>query len=275
MAARRASRSTSSGNADERRDEPRLLHRPRGLDRAGRSEQQEQLRADALARKLRQPRLLRDRGVEPFGVGRGCRIVAGEEAEEAEDAQIVLADALPCIADEAHAPSGEVRVSAERILHRAVGSAVERVHREVAPTGVLAPVVGEGHARVAAEGLDVAAQRRHLDRHMLGDDRHGAMLDARRNGVEAGSRGKPHHVGRQRRRRHVDVLDRQAHQRIAHRAADDARLRSLSLERCEHLGRRGPVEPLGLREAGNAALFRARHRCPAANRGGPARCGRP
>ena len=93
----------------------------------------------------------------------------GGEAEEAQDAQVVLADALGGIADEAHAPRREIGVAAERIEHLAVGVAVERVDGEVAPAGVGRPVVGEGDGGVAAVRLDVLAQRRHLVGATAGD----------------------------------------------------------------------------------------------------------
>ena len=122
----------------------------------------------------------------------GARGVAvlGDEAEEAQDAQEVLADALARVADEAHALRLEVAVAAERIVHRAVGVAIERVHGEVAPHGVLAPVGGERHPGMAAERLDVAAQRRHLERDFVGDDGDRAVLDAGRNRVQPGALGE-------------------------------------------------------------------------------------
>ncbi len=55
----------------------------------------------------------------PFGVGSPVA-VPGEEAEEAQDAQIILADARLRIADEAHAPGFQIVQSAERIEELAV-----------------------------------------------------------------------------------------------------------------------------------------------------------
>ena len=45
---------------------------------------------------------------------------AGREAEEAQDAQVVLADALIGVADEAHASRGEIVESADGIVDAAV-----------------------------------------------------------------------------------------------------------------------------------------------------------
>ena len=115
----------------------------------------------------------------PSASGAARVAVLGAKAEEAQDAQVVLADALARVADEAHALGLEIGIAAERIVHRAVGVAIERVHGEVAPHGVLAPVGGERHLGVAAERLDVAPQRRHLERNLVGDDRHRAVLRCR------------------------------------------------------------------------------------------------
>ena len=71
----------------------------------------------------------------PPALGLTARIL-GMEAEEMQDAQIILANALACIADEDDAPLHEIRISAEGIDHAAVGCAVERVHGEVAPLRV-------------------------------------------------------------------------------------------------------------------------------------------
>ena len=59
------------------------------------------------------------------------------------------------IADEAHAPRLEIGGAAERVEHLAVGAAIERIDREVAPARIGRPVVGEGDGGVAAVRLDV------------------------------------------------------------------------------------------------------------------------
>ena len=168
----------------------------------------------------------------PSASGASASPYSRAEAEEAQDAQVVLADALARVADEAHALGLEVAVAAERIVHRAVGIAIERVHGEVAPHGVLAPVGGERHLRVAAERLDVAAQRRHFERH-LARQRRSPCRARCRSAPRAGRRAAASRITScgQRRRRDVDVLDRCAHQRIAHRATDGARFGPFGGER--------------------------------------------
>ncbi len=99
---------------------------------------------------------------------RGVRLAApvpGEEAEEAQDAQIVLLDARLRVADEDD-PARRARRSTpcpvgSKTAPSRVG--VEGVQAEIAPGGVLGPVVGEGHDRAAAVGLDIAAQGGDLD----------------------------------------------------------------------------------------------------------------
>ncbi len=59
--------------------------------------------------------------VSPAAIG--CAFaVAGVEAEEAQDAQIVLADARRRVADEAHLAALEIRKPADMVMHRAVGA---------------------------------------------------------------------------------------------------------------------------------------------------------
>ena len=91
----------------------------------------------------------------------------------------------PGVADEAHAPLGEIGIGAERVEHLAVGAAIERVDREVAPARVGRPVVGEGNRRMTAVRLHVLAQRRDLVGGMIGDNRHRAMGNAGWHGAEA------------------------------------------------------------------------------------------
>ena len=136
---------------------------------------------------------------------------------------MVLADALACIADEAHAPRGKVIRAAEIVEDfQRLRIGVERVDREIAAGGVLLPVAGKGHGGAAAVGRDIVAQGRDLDRAsgQNGGDR--AMGDAGRYRADAGRGAQRHHLFRMVRGGRVDVLHRQIEQRIAHRAADPA-----------------------------------------------------
>ena len=154
------------------------------------------------------------------------------------------------IADEAHAALGEIGIGAERVEHLAVGAAVERIDREVAPARIGRPVVGEGDGGVAAVGLDVLAQRRDLVGDMIGDDRDRAVGDAGRHGGEARRLRRRHHLVRPRRGGDVDIGDGPAQQGVAHDAADRARRKAPGGQRGEHRLGLGPGEPAGVVEAG-------------------------
>ncbi len=81
------------------------------------------------------------------------------------------------------------------------------------------------------------------------------MLDAGRHRLEARRFDAAHDLLRHRRRRHVDLADRQFHQRIAHRAADDAGFLAVAIEQREE------ARDLAVLEPGRVAEMRAvRHR---------------
>ena len=146
------------GNAAQhRQQQPGLRHGRKRRRRVPRQQQLEQFHPHPLARQLREAGALGDAGGKPRGIGQPMA-VSGMEAEEAQDAQIILGDALSRVADEAHAARFEIGKAADVIVHDAVGGHRKRVHGEVAPLGVGAPVAAEAHLGVAAEGLDVLAQ---------------------------------------------------------------------------------------------------------------------
>ena len=68
---------------------------------------------------------------------------------------------------------------------------VEPVDGEVAPLGVGLPVAAEADLGAAAVGLDVGAQRRHLEGPAGGDQRDRAVLGAGVDDLEAGRRAAP------------------------------------------------------------------------------------
>src|SRR3546814_2862833 len=78
---------------------------------------------------------------------------------------MILGDARRGVADKGHPPRVEVGEPAEPVVDRpGIGIGVERIDREIAARGIVAPVVGEGDRRAAAVGFDIAAQRRNLVR---------------------------------------------------------------------------------------------------------------
>ncbi len=176
----------------------------------------------------------------------------GEEAEEAQDAQIVLGDPRVRVADEAHRLRLDIRKSADEVDHLAIGTDIERVDRQVTALGVLLPVLAESHLGAAAVGLDIAAKRGHLEAPAVEHQRHRAVVDPGRHRLDPGRLGALHHrLGRQRGRK-VYIGDRQAHQAVAHRPAGDARLAAIGIEQ-----RKQPLqcrigEPGLVRQVGHA-----------------------
>ncbi len=88
--------------------------------RVPRQQQLEQFHPHPLARQLRETGTRGDAGGKPRGIGQPMAI-GGVEAEEAQDAQIILGDAFLRLADEAHAPRFEIGKPADVIVHDAVG----------------------------------------------------------------------------------------------------------------------------------------------------------
>ncbi len=102
---------------------------------------------------------------------------------------------------------------------------------------------------MASERLDVFAQGRDLERPPSGDDGDGAVLDAGGHRLEAGGLDPADHFVRMRGGGDVDVAERLAEQRIAHRAADHARLLAGAVERAEKIAKRRRSQPCGIEAA--------------------------
>ena len=169
--------------AEDRLEEAALAHRLDDLAGAPRRDELQEFGAHALPRQAREAVAGADRSGQTHRV-ETARGEAGREAEKAQNAQIILANALIRVADEAHASGGEIVESADRIVDRSVSSERERIDGEVAPLGVGDEVASERHLGPAPVGLDVLAQGRRLDRAPLDDDRHRAVGDAGERDLE-------------------------------------------------------------------------------------------
>ncbi len=77
----------------------------------------------------------------------------------------------------------------------------------------------------------------------LDHDRHRAVLDPGRHRLEARGRRAAHHLLRHGGGGDVDVAMRQAEQRVAHRAADHARLLAVAVEHGEQARSGGSLQP--------------------------------
>ena len=93
--------------AEDRLEKAAFAHRLHDVARARRHEELHQFGAHALPRKAGEAVARPDRGRKAVGVERASS-VSGREAEKAQDAQVILADALAGVADEAHAALGEI-----------------------------------------------------------------------------------------------------------------------------------------------------------------------
>ena len=113
--------------AENRQQQPAIRHRLRPRRQRPRatisfSISMRTRSAERLARPARAPMQARVSGA--IGL---ARAVGGVNAEEAQDAQIILGDALAGVADEAHAPGGDIGQPADMVVHDAVG--VDRQRR--------------------------------------------------------------------------------------------------------------------------------------------------
>ena len=94
---------------------------------------------------------------------------------------------------------------------------------------------------VAPVGVDVLAQGRDLEGVAVEDHGHGAVLDAGGQAFKPAARGARGDICGQSGGGEVDIAVRQAHERVAHGAADHARLLAVAVQDAEH-GLR-PVRP--------------------------------
>ena len=222
---------------------PLLIH---PLDRGsgvGDREQVLQFPADPLAAEALERGRELGAGALRFFVELGAE--ARLEAIVAQDAQVILADARVRIADEAHAAFFEVGQAVEEIEQfQRDGVGVERVDREIAPGGVLAPVAGESDRCAPAIGRDILAQRGdfHWSARENGGD--GAVSNPRRHTADPRLIKPGDHFVRLERRGGVDILDRLPEQGVAHRAADPAQV--FAPERSDQARQVLALRPLGL-----------------------------
>ncbi len=223
-------------------------HQRDGRGRVGQGEQLEQFIRLALAGQG-------EKIVASLGAGgqRGriglALAEAGVEAEEAQDAEVILGDAFERIADEPHPALGEIVEAAEPVVDLAADRIrVERVDREVAAAGVGLPIVGEGDFGMAAVGRDVAAQGRHFHRTFGRDRGYRAMGDAGRNRLHPCLGYARDDVFRPQPRGEVDIGDRQAEQRVAHGAADHLGRAIAGIQRGEQPEQPRPLAPVCRRQ---------------------------
>ncbi len=209
--------------AKDHGQDARLLHGGGDRDRALCHDQLAHFLADALGGKFVKAVAGAHGGGETRRVDLPCPI-GRVKTEEAENAQAVFRDARAGRADEADAAGENIRVAADRIVHAAAGIDGKRVDGEIPAERILPPVGAEPDDRVAAVGLDILAERRHLEAAPADDQRHRAVVDAGGDDPDTGGFGGGNHAVWRRGGGEIDVADRLAHQGIPHRAAHDSRL---------------------------------------------------
>ena len=232
----------------QRQQQPGFANHGEHVGGARRDDELQQLGAHPFARQDRQTVALGDRRVEARPVEPAVAI-AGREAEEAQDAQIVFADALARLADETDAAVGEIGEPADVVVHRPVARQRQRVDGEVAPQRIVAEVAAEGDRGVASVGVDVASQRRRLERPAVDDHRHGAVGEAGRRDAESGGARALHHDFRRRGGGEVEIADRRAEREVAHRAAHQPGLFAVAVQRGERAGEAAGFEQATVGEA--------------------------
>jgi len=212
-----------------------VLRRHHLDDRQGirRLQQAQQFVAQALAGEALQVRRLLSQHGQGRRLGRQLAVV-GLEAEEPQQAQIVLADSLARFPDEAHTAGRQVLAPAEgveKLPFRAAGHGVEG---EVPARRIGLPVVGEGDPGATAVGLHVLAQGGDLERPVPGDGGDRAVVESRGHGLQPGGAQQVHYLLGPVGSRQVHVLHRAAGQRVAHAAADETYLRAFRPQGRDH-----------------------------------------
>ncbi len=107
---------------------------------------------------LARAKALRPSRIRPAGT------VMGEETEEAQDAQVILGDPLGRLADKAHGARVDIRQPFTRSITAPCIVRLKRVDRQIPPLGIRLPIGAEGDLGAPPVRLDIAAQRRHLER---------------------------------------------------------------------------------------------------------------
>src|SRR6185369_5312070 len=154
------------------------------------------LHAQSLARELVETVATLNTRCKAGGIGVIARAICCVKTEKAQDAQVVLGDALCRIADEAHSAVAEIGEPTGIVVDRAVARCRQRVNREISPLGIRLPVAAKFNLGMATVGLYILAKRCHLEGMFVDDDGDGAVLDPGRHVLKPCSRHSLYHVVR-------------------------------------------------------------------------------
>src|SRR5205085_2728729 len=178
-------------------------------------------------------------GADAGKIARAIEVARAEgrvNAEKPEDAQVVLGDPLIRVAYEAHAFGANVLKSANMVVHDAGGVDRHAVDGKVTPLRIHNPVAPERDFGLAAECFGILAQRGDLKWLRIDDQRHRAVIDAGRHGLDASRLGAADHFARQGRGRDIDLAYWKLQKRIADGATDHARFLAIAVQQAKHAG---------------------------------------
>ena len=192
--------SRSSASPSNRRLEPRQARRPQHAaeqrppagrprrlatttGRARRDEKLQQLRPHPLGRKRRSP-ALGDRRRKALRVERAVAEARGE-AQEAQDAQIILANALARVADEAHVPRREIGKAADSSWNAPSASSDSALMVKSRRRASAREIAAEPHLGRRPSVSTSSRKRRRLERPAVDDQRDGAVRDPGRREIQA------------------------------------------------------------------------------------------
>ena len=191
------------------------------------------------------------------------RVITGAvgcvKPEKAQNAQVVLGDALGRIADEAHPTASEILEAAGIIKDLAVARRRQCVNGEIPSLGVGLPVASELDPGVASVGFYILAQRGDFERMPIDNDGDRAVLDTGRHVFEPGSRHPPYHFFWYSGGGHVDLRDRHVQQCVADGATDHTRLLALAIEHAEQPRQCSRCQPGDIAQVAIGTAFVRRH----------------
>ncbi len=231
-----------------------IVHRHQGRRRALGHDEFQHFHADTLSRKPCKTVPPGNTG----GVSRAVRFalaIGRMKAEEAQDAQSVLGDALRRLTDKTHATRFDVRKPADLVVHGAIRRHRQTVDGEVAALCIARPVAPERHPGLAPECLDVLAQGGDFERRAIDHQRYRAVFDAGRHAPDMHEPRTANHLIGQRRGCDVDIAHRQAQQFVAHRAADHARFLTVGIQHRKHAHCRAGRQPRRITQRARGAHF--------------------
>ncbi len=217
---------------DERPEQAGLAEHARDFPGTAGGHELQNLVSDSFPRQLGEAGTFGHGGLQGGRVQRSFRIICGE-TEEAQDAQIIFADAGCWIADKAQPVRFKIGKPADIIIENAVTRHRQGIHGEVAPPRIAGEIAAELDFRMPPIGLYVFAQAGDLEGLAVDEQRDGAMREPGADGAHACRSGARHDRLGRRRRGYVAFENGAVKEGIAQRAADHARFLAVAVKQGE------------------------------------------